>query len=73
MRKHNLRHKKKLFCCMWTNASSAVALAARLKALGVTSIMGERNPKPGDNWDRRYECLKFHIPTSFCKLPYMSK
>ncbi|KAG8158326.1 hypothetical protein KVR01_012087 [Diaporthe batatas] len=52
--------------------NAAVALAARLKALGVASMMGERNPRPGDNWDRRYESLKFHIPTSFCELPYMN-
>lgn len=35
-------------------------------------MMGERNPRPGDNWNRRYECLKFHVPTSMCELPYMS-
>jgi hypothetical protein len=33
--------------------------------------MAERNPKPGDNWALRYDCMRFHIPTSFCDLPYM--
>ncbi|KAL1848546.1 hypothetical protein Daus18300_013556 [Diaporthe australafricana] len=51
--------------------NAAVTFAARLKAFGVTSIMGERNPKPGDNWHRRYEYLKFHVPTSLCEMPYM--
>ncbi|KAE8153297.1 hypothetical protein BDV25DRAFT_169181 [Aspergillus avenaceus] len=51
--------------------NAAVALAARLKALGVDSIMAERNAHPGDNWANRYDCMKFHIPTSFCHLPYM--
>lgn len=55
------------------NMSSAVTFAARLKAFGAISIMGERNPKPGDNWNRRYECLKFHVPTSLCEMPYMNK
>lgn len=52
---------------------SAAALAARLKALGVESIMAERNPRPGDNWALRYDRMRFHIPTSFCELPYMCK
>ncbi|KAH7142874.1 hypothetical protein B0J13DRAFT_623463 [Dactylonectria estremocensis] len=52
--------------------NSAAALAARLKALGVESVMADRNARPGDNWALRYDCMKFHIPTSFCDLPYMS-
>ncbi|RDW70455.1 Monooxygenase [Aspergillus mulundensis] len=51
--------------------NAAVALSARLKALGVDSVMAERNPLPGDNWALRYDCMKFHIPTAFCDLPYM--
>ncbi|KAF7553047.1 hypothetical protein G7Z17_g3903 [Cylindrodendrum hubeiense] len=51
--------------------NAAVALAARLKTLGVESVMAERNPKVGDNWALRYDCMRFHIPTSFCELPYM--
>ena len=35
--------------------------------------MAERYARPGDNWALRYDCMKFHIPTSFCELPYMSK
>ncbi|KAH6983533.1 monooxygenase [Ilyonectria sp. MPI-CAGE-AT-0026] len=52
--------------------NAAVALAARLKTLGVESVMAERNPKVGDNWALRYDCMRFHIPTSFCELPYMT-
>jgi hypothetical protein len=51
--------------------NAAAALSARLKALGVDCVMAERNPKPGDNWALRYDCMRFHIPTSFCDLPYM--
>lgn len=53
--------------------SSAAALAARLKALGVESIMADRNGEPGDNWARRYDSMRFHVPTSFCEMPYMCK
>ncbi|KAE8332816.1 hypothetical protein BDV39DRAFT_199816 [Aspergillus sergii] len=52
--------------------NAAVTVAARLKALGVDSVMAERNSRPGDNWALRYDCMRFHIPTSFCDLPYMS-
>ncbi|KAF9641523.1 putative flavin-containing monooxygenase protein [Lasiodiplodia theobromae] len=52
--------------------NAAVALAARLKALGVESVMAERSARPGDNWALRYDCMKFHIPTAFCELPYMT-
>lgn len=52
--------------------NAGAALAARLKALGVDSIIGERNPRAGDNWGRRYDCMKFHVPTGLCELPYMS-
>ncbi|OJJ70339.1 hypothetical protein ASPBRDRAFT_197053 [Aspergillus brasiliensis CBS 101740] len=51
--------------------NAAAALSARLKALGVESVMVDRNPQPGDNWALRYDCMKFHIPTAFCELPYM--
>ncbi|KAL4926923.1 monooxygenase [Aspergillus undulatus] len=51
--------------------NAAVALSARLKALGVDSVMVDRNARPGDNWALRYDCMRFHIPTSFCELPYM--
>ncbi|CAJ2511128.1 Uu.00g067530.m01.CDS01 [Anthostomella pinea] len=51
--------------------NAAVALAARLKALNVDCVMAERNPRVGDNWALRYDALRFHVPTSFCELPYM--
>ncbi|KAL2813894.1 hypothetical protein BJX63DRAFT_421085 [Aspergillus granulosus] len=51
--------------------NAAAALAARLKALGVDSVMAERNAQAGDNWARRYDCLHFHLPTAVCDMPYM--
>ncbi|KAK8106988.1 monooxygenase [Apiospora kogelbergensis] len=50
--------------------NAGVTIAARLKALDVESVIVERNPRAGDNWARRYDCLCFHIPTSCCELPY---
>ncbi|KAJ6095463.1 monooxygenase [Penicillium sp. IBT 16267x] len=53
--------------------NAGVALSARLKALGVDSVLAEQNPRVGDNWALRYDCMKFHVPTSLCDLPYMGK
>lgn len=33
--------------------------------------MAERRAKPGDNWAQRYDYMRFHLPTSFCDLPYL--
>lgn len=33
--------------------------------------MADRNAQPGDNWALRYDCMRFHLPTSFCDLPYL--
>ncbi|KAK8211871.1 hypothetical protein IWZ01DRAFT_481651 [Phyllosticta capitalensis] len=50
--------------------NAAAALAARLKAQGIDSVMAERNANVGDNWGRRYSFMKFHVPTPFCDMPY---
>ncbi|KAL4736214.1 monooxygenase [Aspergillus similis] len=52
--------------------NSAIALSPRLKALGVESVMADRNARLGDNWALRYDCMQFHVPTAFCDLPYMA-
>ncbi|RKL37179.1 hypothetical protein BFJ72_g7835 [Fusarium proliferatum] len=52
--------------------NAAAALAARLKTFGVEGIMAEQNARVGDNWAKRYDYMKFHVPTSFCDMPYMS-
>ncbi|KAK3985477.1 putative indole-3-pyruvate monooxygenase YUCCA4 [Cladorrhinum sp. PSN332] len=51
--------------------NAAVVLAARLKAVGVDSVMAEKNANVGDSWALRYDYLKFHVPTSVCEMPYL--
>ncbi|KAI1073739.1 FAD/NAD(P)-binding domain-containing protein [Whalleya microplaca] len=51
--------------------NSGSTLAARLKALGVESVMIDKNPQVGDNWALRYDCLQLHVPTSSCEMPYL--
>ncbi|KAK7538212.1 uncharacterized protein J3D65DRAFT_621335 [Phyllosticta citribraziliensis] len=50
--------------------NAAASLAARLKANGIDSVMAERNAEVGDNWARRYQFMKFHVPARFCDMPY---
>lgn len=52
---------------------SGLMMAARLKALGVESIIAERNDQVGESWMQRYDSLKFHVPTSNCEMPYTSE
>lgn len=47
-----------------------VILAACLKARGVESVVVEKNPRPGDNWALRYDCLRFHIGKHSCNPPF---
>ncbi|KAJ9649829.1 hypothetical protein H2198_010847 [Neophaeococcomyces mojaviensis] len=45
-------------------------IAARLKALGVNTLIVERNPRIGDNWRNRYEYLSLHLPHWADHFPY---
>ncbi|PYI09768.1 hypothetical protein BO78DRAFT_415327 [Aspergillus sclerotiicarbonarius CBS 121057] len=45
-------------------------IAARLKALGVTSLVVERNQRISDNWRNRYEYLSLHLPHWGDHFPY---
>ncbi len=33
--------------------------------------MVERNARVGDNWALRYDCMRFHIVTASCEMPYL--
>jgi putative flavoprotein involved in K+ transport len=48
-----------------------IALGARLRRLGVPTIIVERNEKPGDSWRKRYKSLCLHDPVWYDHLPYL--
>ena len=48
-----------------------IALGARLKRLGVSAIIVEKNARPGDSWRNRYKSLCLHDPVWYDHLPYM--
>ena len=48
-----------------------IMLAARLRRLGVPTIVIERNERPGDSWRKRYKSLCLHDPVWYDHLPYL--
>ena len=48
-----------------------IALGARLRQLGVPTIIVDRNPRPGDAWRKRYKSLCLHDPVWYDHLPYI--
>ncbi|WP_439615778.1 NAD(P)/FAD-dependent oxidoreductase [Shinella sp.] len=48
-----------------------IALGARLRQLGVPTIILERNDRPGDSWRKRYKSLCLHDPVWYDHLPYI--
>lgn len=48
-----------------------IALGARLRRLGVPTIIVERNDRPGDSWRKRYKSLCLHDPVWYDHLPYL--
>ena len=48
-----------------------IALGARLRRLGVSAIIIEKNEKPGDSWRKRYKSLCLHDPVWYDHMPYL--
>ncbi len=48
-----------------------IALGARLRRLGVPTIILEKNDRPGDSWRKRYKSLHLHDPVWYDHLPYL--
>jgi putative flavoprotein involved in K+ transport len=48
-----------------------IMLAARLRRLGVPTIVVEKNARPGDSWRNRYKTLCLHDPVWYDHLPYL--
>src|SRR5215212_922625 len=48
-----------------------IALGARLRQLGVPTIIIEKNARAGDSWRNRYKSLCLHDPVWYDHLPYI--
>src|SRR3954469_15460891 len=48
-----------------------IALGARLRQLGVPTIIVDKHRRPGDQWRNRYKSLCLHDPVWYDHLPYL--
>lgn len=48
-----------------------IALGARLRQLGVPTIVADKHDRPGDQWRKRYKSLCLHDPVWYDHLPYI--
>ena len=59
------------YCVVIGGGQGGIGLGARLKRLGVPTIIIEKNPRAGDSWRNRYKSLCLHDPVWYDHLPYM--
>ncbi|AZO74738.1 MAG: NAD(P)/FAD-dependent oxidoreductase [Mesorhizobium sp.] len=66
-----LGHSRQPYVVIVGGGQGGIALAARLKQLGVPTIIVEKNERPGDSWRKRYKSLCLHDPVWYDHLPYI--
>ena len=59
------------YCLIIGGGQGGIALGARLRQLGVPTIIVEKNDRPGDSWRNRYKSLCLHDPVWYDHLPYI--
>ena len=62
---------KQPYCVIIGGGQGGIALGARLKRLGVPTIILEKNKRAGDSWRNRYRTLVLHDPVWYDHLPYI--
>ena len=58
-------------CVIVGGGQGGIALGARLRRLGVPTLIVEKNERPGDSWRKRYKSLCLHDPVWYDHLPYL--
>ncbi len=66
-----LGHEIQPYCVIIGGGQGGIALGARLRQLGVPTIIVEKNERPGDSWRKRYKSLCLHDPVWYDHLPYI--
>ncbi|KAI1860801.1 uncharacterized protein JN550_011263 [Neoarthrinium moseri] len=64
-------HEKEPTVLVIGAGQGGLTVAARLKMLGVNTLVVDREGRVGDNWRNRYRRLVLHDPVWFDHLPYM--
>ena len=66
-----LGYSEQPFVLIVGGGQGGIVLAARLRRLGVPTLIVEKNEKPGDSWRKRYKSLCLHDPVWYDHLPYL--
>jgi len=59
------------YCLIVGAGQGGLALGARLKRLGVPTLLVEAHERPGDSWRNRYKSLCLHDPVWYDHMPYL--
>lgn len=59
------------YCVIIGGGQGGIALGARLKRLGVPTLIIDKYERPGDSWRKRYKSLYLHDPVWYDHLPYI--
>ncbi|MEA2663063.1 MAG: putative flavoprotein involved in transport, partial [Candidatus Eremiobacteraeota bacterium] len=66
-----LGYARQPYCVVVGGGQGGIGLAARLKRLGVPTIVVDKHERPGDAWRKRYKSLCLHDPVWYDHLPYL--
>ncbi len=66
-----LGYSKQPYCVIIGGGQGGIGLGARLRRLGVPTIIIEKNERAGDSWRNRYKSLCLHDPVWYDHLPYL--
>ncbi|WP_172125209.1 MULTISPECIES: NAD(P)/FAD-dependent oxidoreductase [unclassified Devosia] len=66
-----LGNSEQPYCLIIGGGQGGIMLGARLKQLGVPTVIVEKNAKAGDSWRNRYRSLVLHDPVWYDHLPYI--
>ncbi|MEM7341250.1 MAG: NAD(P)/FAD-dependent oxidoreductase [Actinomycetota bacterium] len=59
------------YCVIIGGGQGGIGLGARLRQLGVPTIIIEKNDRAGDSWRKRYKSLCLHDPVWYDHMPYI--
>ncbi len=66
-----LGYKTQPYCLIIGGGQGGIGLGARMRRLGVPTIIIEKNKRPGDSWRKRYKSLCLHDPIWYDHMPYL--
>ncbi|MGZ5422612.1 MAG: flavin-containing monooxygenase [Aeromicrobium sp.] len=66
-----LGYKTQPYSLIVGGGQGGIALGARLRQLGVPTIIIDKHGRPGDQWRSRYKSLCLHDPVWYDHLPYI--